>query len=278
MSKGYIIFASNKNDDYVRQACCLAMSIKHTQKINNVSIVTNNKVPECYKDLFDHIIEIPWVDDESFYSIKHRWKHYHVTPYEQTVNLDSDMLFFDDISHWWDLFDTKDLFFTSKVKTYRNDNITTSKYRDIFYKNNLPNVYYGFHYYRKSDLGLEFYKCLEDILITTENTEKYYKSCLKYLPKNPSMDVSSALAIKVLGIEDRVTDNKLSFPSFIHMKSLDQGWTLSKEKWQDVVPWYFNSNCNLRVQNYLQHGIFHYTENDFLTVDVENKYKKVLGI
>ena len=35
----------------------------------------------------------------------------HVTPYEETVVLDTDMIFPDDISHWWKYFAEKDIGF-----------------------------------------------------------------------------------------------------------------------------------------------------------------------
>ena len=87
-------------------AYVLALSIKLTQpNINSVALVTDvvEKVPEHYSQVFDHIISIPWFDDalESEWKIENRWKMYHVTPYEQTVLLDADMLFLSNIEHWW---------------------------------------------------------------------------------------------------------------------------------------------------------------------------------
>ena len=113
MSKGYLMLASG--DEYLLQACLCAMSIKHTQKINSVSIATDSVVPKKYKHLFDNIIEIPWVEEQR-YAVEHRWKLYHITPYEETVVLDTDMLFLTDVSHYWRLLDKHDLFFTSKVQ------------------------------------------------------------------------------------------------------------------------------------------------------------------
>ena len=53
MTKGYIMVAMG--DDYVRQAYLCAVSIKKTQTINNVSIVTSDTVPEEYKSVFASI-------------------------------------------------------------------------------------------------------------------------------------------------------------------------------------------------------------------------------
>ena len=58
MSKGYLLVAMG--NEYVEQACLCAASIKKTQSsIANVSIMTNDVVPEKYKKLFHKIIEVP---------------------------------------------------------------------------------------------------------------------------------------------------------------------------------------------------------------------------
>ena len=66
MSKGYITIAQNSGDiDYIRQAYALALSIKNTQsEVKDFAICVEDAklVPEEYKKVFDHIIEIPWGD------------------------------------------------------------------------------------------------------------------------------------------------------------------------------------------------------------------------
>ena len=107
MDKGYVMVAMG--DDYVLQACLCAISIKKTQTIKNVTLITSDKVQDKYKNLFDKIIEVPWHDkhSKSFYKTEHRWKVFHLTPYEETVVLDTDMLFLSDISYWWKYFEQK---------------------------------------------------------------------------------------------------------------------------------------------------------------------------
>ena len=71
MSKGYLLVAMG--DNYIKQACLCALSIKKTQTLSNVSIMTSDIVPNNYKHLFDEIIEIPWwTSDRSFYGPEHR--------------------------------------------------------------------------------------------------------------------------------------------------------------------------------------------------------------
>ena len=54
MSKGFCFVAQNNSStDYVKQACILALSIHKFNKNQKISIITNDKVPEKYKILFD---------------------------------------------------------------------------------------------------------------------------------------------------------------------------------------------------------------------------------
>ncbi len=39
---------------------------------------------------------------------------------------------------------------------------------------------------------------------------------------------------------------------------------------------YVNNNLNLKIGNYLQDTVFHYTENDFVTDDIIGKYESCL--
>jgi hypothetical protein len=138
MSKGYVIVATGEN--YVRQAYLCALSIKATQdKIANVSLITDRAIDKKFKSAFEHVI-VKRVNDSGRFKTKIRSLVYDLTPYEETVVLDSDMLFTSDISSWWDMFKGKDLFFTTTVKTYRGDVTNNNYYRDIFKKFKLPHL------------------------------------------------------------------------------------------------------------------------------------------
>lgn len=269
MSKGYLILAVG--DEYIKQACLCAMSIKKTQTISSVSIVTDTKIPKEYKSLFDNIIDVPWVEEQR-YAIEHRWKLYHVSPYEETVVIDSDMLFLSDVSHYWQLLQNYDLYFTQNVKTYRGEIVTNNYYREAFTINDLPNVYFGYHYFKKSNLALEFYKTVE---LITNNWELFYgKFVPKKYPKQASMDLTASIAIKILGIEDKVTNPKINIPTFVHMKSKIQNWRQESFNWQDRVPYTLSNTLDLYIGNFKQDGIFHYTENHFVTDKLFEKYQE----
>lgn len=278
MSKGYVLLAQNSDSNYVQQACACAMSIKVTNPDSKISLITNDKVPDEYLCLFDNIIKIPWTDNakDSGWKIENRWKIYHASPYNETVVLDTDMLVLQDISSWFNLLNNYDLFLTNKVYDYRNNKIINDFYRKTFTANHLPNVYVGYHYFKKCDFAKEFYAWME---LISNNWELFYgRYVQKEYPKRQSVDVNAALTVKILDCEDRVTNNIIKYPSFTHMKNMIQGWNNPKETWQQKIGCYVTDDLKLYIGNHLQTGIFHYTENDFLTDEIILKYKKALDI
>lgn len=275
----FILVAQNtEHVDYVQQACVCAMSIHNTTPNSKISILTDNVVPEKYKDLFDNIIKIPWGDlaDKYDWKIHNRWKTYFVSPYDNAIVLDTDMLVLEDITSWMEVLQPYDMFLTSTVYDYRGKKITDTFYRRNFQKLNLPNVYMGFHYFKKSDFALEFYKWLDTI---TNNWQDFYKIKGDKLIQNfASMDLTAAMAVDILDCKSKVTNLNLSNPSFTHMKANIQGWNDIRESWQTKVGTYFTNEAELFIGNYKQTGIFHYTEDSFLTDDIVSILEKRLDI
>ena len=100
------------------------MIIICSNKYVNICLITNDLVDIQYKHMFDHIIPMQDINynDEGEWKIHNRWQIYNCTPYDQTIVIDTDMLVLDDISSWWNYLQTKELFFVSNVKTYKNEN------------------------------------------------------------------------------------------------------------------------------------------------------------
>ncbi|MEK9804724.1 MAG: hypothetical protein VW551_00325 [Euryarchaeota archaeon] len=279
MDKNFILVAQNtKFDDYVKQACVCAMSIHATNKDASIAIITDDEVPTQYKHLFDHIIPIPWGDlaEKYEWKIHNRWKIYFVSPYESAVVLDTDMLVLDDLSTYFSIFENYDIWLTSNVLDYRGNRVSNDYYRKRFTKYNLPNTYFGLHYFKKSDFALEFYKWLD---IITNNWKEFYKfGSSTLIQKNASMDVTSAMVVSMLGCESKVTNSQLDAPTFVHMKPNIQSWHGVTEKWQNKIGSYLTDELELYVGNFKQSGIFHYTEKDFLTDDIVNAYNNIMDI
>lgn len=261
MDKGILLVAQNNNkDNYIEQAYALAMSVKKYNDIP-VSIITNDKVNKKY---FDSVIPIVWGDmaQESTWKIENRWKVFFQTPYKETLVMDTDMLVMRDITYLWDFYKNYDLFFTTNPITYRNEKLTSNYYRKMFEENKLTNVYSALYYFKKTEFTHNFFSYLE---IIVKNFDLFQKElCPALKQESLSMDVAFAMTIKLMDIEDKVTNAKSSLSTFVHMKSHAQNWKSPRESWQNTVPAYYTDDLNLYVGGYKQNGIFHYTEKSFL--------------
>lgn len=275
MSKGFIILAQNtKTVDYIQQAYALALSIKHSQQEKSISLITNDTVPKKYQALFDQIIPIPWEDTDSRFRAENRWKIYHVTPYDETMVLDTDMLLLEDVSEWWSYCSNYDIKFCSRVKNYKLDTIVDTFHRKTFISNNLTNPYFGLHYFKKNQAAFEFYKILEFVIT-------HWEFCRgTFAPLDPqewlSMDLAAAIAIEISGLQDQAVD-KTSPLEFIHMKTPIQGWQPIPSSWQDTVPFLLNKKGELIVGNIKQDKLFHYVEKNFITDDIIKKLEELIN-
>ena len=273
MNKGFCLLAqNNKNTDYVRQAYALALSLHKYNDNQKISLITNDVVPKEWQNVFDQIIPVPWTDSaaDSDWKIENRWKVYHASPYDETIVLEADMLILSDITHWWKELSKHELFFTSNVLTYRKEIVTSRYYRKTFDANNLPNLYSALHYFKKGDVAKEFYTLLEIIInnwalfYSKYAKEEYQKWC--------SIDVCAAIASKILGNEKEITVPN-SFITMTHMKPAVQNWQSVPEKWTSVLGKYYRNDGVLMLGNFLQTGILHYVEDEFLTDDIIGKLK-----
>ena len=88
------------------------------------------------------------------------------------------------------------------------------------------------------------------------------------------MDVSAAIAAKILGIDDSITHPTFDF-RFTHMKANLQGIDPIPSAWTKVLDYYINSQGNLIVSNIQQTGIFHYVENNFLDSTIISALEEV---
>ena len=263
-NQGFFVVAQNSADcDYIRQAYYLAKSIANSQStVKNISLMTNDVVPEQYLSAFDKIIKIPFEDHAltSDWKVQNRWKAYHATPYEQTILLDADMLILSDLNYVWKKLQDKNLYFTSQVKNFRGDILTDRVYRKTFIENELPNLYSGFCYFKKSNESLEFWKLVEFI---TYNWEKFYG---EFSPKNYqkfySLDVTISIAVKILGLDNCFDNTQLC--SFTHMKSLIQGWNSVHPNWTKVAQVEIVNADAIYINQFRQFGVLHYVEDSFL--------------
>jgi hypothetical protein len=275
MNFGYLIIVSTSKDhDYLQMAYALALSIKNTQKpgYDKIALITDDV--DAVSSLrsawvFDHIIEhktkLGW-DSRSWMD--------QLSPFDNTVCLDADMLFTRDYSHWIDYFiENTDLYIANKSYTYRNELVTDDFYRRTFTKNQLPDLYSFYTFFKKdSELSKEFFTLGRYVIEYPSEFTSYFLE--SHRPKVVGTDESFALSSKILDITDQIA-YPLEFPRVVHMKPMIQNWPWPADAWSDHVGFYLNRKGQLKIGNYQQHDIVHYVEKDKINEEMINILEEI---
>lgn len=275
MNFGYLLIVSeHETVDYLKLAYGLALSIKNTQKpgYDKVALVINdkNKINDLTSPwVFDHVIE--W-DQETFWDGR-SWMD-KLTPFEYTVCLDVDMLFTRDYSHWIDYFvDNTELYVANKSYSYRGELVKDEFYRKTFIKNDLPNLYSMYTFFKQdSNLAKEFFELGRQIIKNPIEFSNLFLS--EYKPKVVGTDEAFALSAKILGIADQIS-YPLEFPRVVHMKPMIQNWPWPADTWSDHVGFYLNKKGQLKIGNYQQTDIVHYVEKDKIDNEMINILEEI---
>ena len=275
MNFGYLIIVSTSKDhNYLQMAYALALSIKNTQKpgYDKIALITDDvdsvsSLKSAW--VFDHIIEhktkLGW-DSRSWMD--------QLSPFDNTVCLDADMLFTRDYSHWIDYFiENTDLYIANKSYTYRNELVTDDFYRRTFTKNQLPDLYSFYTFFKKdSELSKEFFTLGRYIVEYPSEFTSYFLE--SHRPKVVGTDESFALSSKILDITDQIA-YPLEFPRVVHMKPMIQNWPWPADAWSDHVGFYLNRKGQLKIGNYQQHDIVHYVEKDKINEEMINILEEI---
>ena len=265
-SRGYLVIAQNTDDvDYVELAYALAMSIKLTQTVvTNICIITDTKLSDKYEAVFDDVVYLNEDDTakDSEWRIENKWQYYKLSPYDKSMILDVDMIFCSDVSHWWDDCEGHDMVPTLNVNTYRNEQVSSTYYRETFRLNTLQNIYTGAYYFEKNERTEKFFELIKDLF---KNWKDVYQVYLPHAtPEFVSADVIYAIAWDLF-YSKKAPD---LFLTFTHMKSMVQHWqrlhNTTTVQWTDYIMWYASDDGSIYIGNWLQSGILHYVQKDFI--------------
>jgi hypothetical protein len=275
MNFGYLIVVSTSTEvDYTQLAYALALSIKNTQKpgYDKVALVIDDPHQISRFNsawVFDHVI--PW-DKETYWDGR-SWMD-QLSPFDETVCLDADMLFLRDYSHWVDYFvENSELYVANKAYTYRGEPVTSDEYRRTFTKNNLPDLYSMYTFFKKdSEMAKEFFTLGRYILKNPKEFSNLFLSVSK--PKVVGTDEAFALSAKLLDITDEIA-YELEFPRLVHMKPMVQNWPWPADSVSDHVGFYLNKKGQLKIGNYQQSDIVHYVEKDKINTEMINILEEI---
>lgn len=274
--QGFLTFAQNSEFDYLRLAYTQAMSIKLTMPGSQFAVIvdkfTLTQITDKHREIFDYIIELPedHASQESW-KLSNEWQAFYLTPFKETIKLESDILFTRTIDHWWSAFRLRDVVLSTGCRDYLQDLSTNRNYRKLFDDNELPDVYNGLMYFRYSQTAAEFFWYAEWLFKNWPYVrDNILKNCRH---KDPTTDVVYAIAAKIVGSE-HCTIPSMDWINFVHMKT-------SINKLSDTVSWtevmMFETDLPMiRINNINQYHPVHYYEKFWVTDEIIKEYEQCL--
>jgi hypothetical protein len=273
--QGYVTFAQNTDTvDYLELAYVQALNIKATQKTAKYAVIvdaqTKEKVNEIHRSVFDYIIDLPMDYNEptSNWKLANEWQVFYLTPFKETIKLESDLLFTRSIDHWWTAFRLRNIVLSTGCRDYRGHRSYVRKYRKLFDDNKLPDVYNGLMYFRFSREAKQFFDTAKTI---ASNWEYLRDNVLKNCREDaPSTDVLYAITARLIG-EEECTMPSMDFINFVHLKPAINGLA-ETERVTDIYLKEFDQGM-IRLGNINQMSPLHYYEKDFVTTEMKEWYE-----
>lgn len=257
---GFLTVACNtEHVDYLRLAHAQAVNIKKTQKNNCYAVVVDRntfaQITDEQRQVFDYIVEAPEHElgpygTEAFL--------FELTPFKETIKLESDLLFTRSIDHWINVFRLRDLVLSTGCRNYQQEISDVRQYRKMFDDNLLPDVYNGLMYFRFTKTARDFFDTAKQIYQNWNLIANELKNCRESVP---STDVVFALAAQIVG-QELCTLPSADFVNFTHMKPAINGFN-EDLKFNEVFVTEHNNEM-IRINNLNQYHPVHYYDKDFV--------------
>ena len=274
--QGFLTFAQNTEVDYLQLAYVQAMAVKLTMPNRQYAVIVDKQtlahVTDKHRRIFDYVIELS--DDyaeKEHWKLSNEWQAFYLTPFKETIKLESDLIFTRSIEHWWPAFRLRDLVLSTGCRDYQQRLSSNRTYRRLFDDNELPDVYNGLMYFRYSQTAAEFFWYAEWIFKNWNYVrDNLLKNCRD---EAPTTDVVYALTAKILGVE-RCTLPSMGYINFVHMKPAINGFS-EASRWTDSVMCETDLPM-IRVNNVNQYHPVHYYEKSWVTDEIIKEYEQCL--
>lgn len=271
---GFLTIAQNNHQtDYLKLAYLQALSIKAAMPDSRYAVIvdsnTHAQLTEKQRTVFDYVIEL-----ENDYAQTHDWKlanewqAFYLTPFKETIKLESDILVTSTIQHWIPLLRQKEMVMPVGCLDYQQQPADSRAYRKLFDDNALPDVYTGFMYFRYSKTAADLFKVVQAIYQNWDAVREY--ALVKCHDQHPTTDVVFAIAAQVIG-PDLVTIPSADFVRFVHMKSAINQWPQANS-WQTFAP--TEIDIVPRINNVNQYSLLHYHEKSWATDEIIKYYEQ----
>ena len=235
IKRGFLLFAFNNNEiDYIKMACCCALSIKSHLKYNHITLVTDNSIEwvekilskETINNSFDNIIIVdspnqnnirthfdsPWSKFKAPFINKNRSTAYEISPYEETILLDVDYLVMSDsLDMVWN--NSEDFLINKNAVSLRNEKFHDKEVK--LSKDGIPMYWATLIYFKKSELA----KRIFDLTTFIKDNYSFYKQLYKFPGKLFRNDYVFSIAVHI--ISGFINKGIKSFPQPV-IKTMDQ--------------------------------------------------------
>ena len=270
--QGFLTIAYNTNGiDYFELAYLQALSLKRVMPGCKTAVVIDKSVKNISDkvgQIFDYIIQGP----ESNWPMEVEPELFWLTPFKETIKLESDIIITRDINHWWYALRLRNLVLSYNCRNIEDKIVVDSEHRKFWLDNDLPNVYNGLMYFRYSQQATEFFLLARQLFQNYDFLKNHVlKNCRE---EKPSTDVIYSVAAKIFGIE-KCTVPTLDFFNFVHMKSHIQNWP-TQTNWNELVMSEIDSPY-IRINNLNQYNPVHYHVKNWPTDTIINRYEYTSG-
>ena len=134
--QGFVTIAQNSDVDYLQLAYVQALSVKLTMPGSKYAVIvdktTLQSVTEAHRKVFDYVITIE--DDQAendTWKMRNEWQVFYLTPFKETIKLESDLVFTRSIAHWWTAFRLKNIVLSTGCRDYLGQPSNTRAYRKL---------------------------------------------------------------------------------------------------------------------------------------------------
>ena len=274
MSVGVLCMAQNNTStNYLQLAYAQRLSLSLTNPGLPYAVITDAEslltLEPSQRQVFDHVIllETDCAKDQEWKQ-RNDWQLFNLTPFRETIKVESDLLFTRNISHWWPVLRHRDLVLSTGCVDHKGQLSQQRTYRRVFDLNHLPDTYSGLMYWRKSQLAHAFFRTTARLYDNWERVRSSLIAC-----NDPgSNDLVFSLAARIHG-EHLCTLPCADFFRIAHMKPAHVGLP-------DTKYWHRRFNVeisppHIRINGMEQMHPFHYVDKSWMDQDLIRKYEHV---
>ena len=270
---GFLSIAQNSKFNYLELAYLQAISTKLTMPESKYAVIVDTNTMNSFKDEYWNAIDyvIPLDNDyakDKDVKFLNEWQVLKLTPFKETIKLESDLLITRDISHWINAFRLRDIVLSSGAKDFRQELSPSRTYRQIFDLNELPDIYNGLMYFRLTELSFKFFSIARELFLEWDLIKQSLKRCNNI---EPSTDLIYAVAAKIIGVEKCTLP--LNWINFVHMKPAIN--KLPEQPWFKSVIQEIDAPM-LRIGNLNQYYPVHYCDKDWINEEIIKEYENGL--